>query len=85
MPPDCPLADAHVRIARPTDQMAAVVAFYRERRGLEVLGSFEHHAGFDGVMLGLPALSWHFERRRRSSIYLRDVAARISSRRTPGR
>jgi len=52
---------AHVRIARPTDQLAAVVAFYRDGLGLEVLGSFENHDGFDGVMLGLPGLGWHLE------------------------
>jgi catechol 2,3-dioxygenase-like lactoylglutathione lyase family enzyme len=56
-----PLADAHIRIARPTDAMSAVVAFYRDGLGLEVLGSFEDHDGFDGVMLGLGGLAWHLE------------------------
>jgi catechol 2,3-dioxygenase-like lactoylglutathione lyase family enzyme len=55
------LADAQIRIARPTDAMEAVVAFYRDGLGLEVLGSFEDHDGFDGVMLGLAGLTWHLE------------------------
>ena len=29
--------------------------------GLRVLGSFEDHDGFDGVMLGVPGASFHFE------------------------
>jgi len=29
--------------------------------GLRVLGSFENHAGFDGVMLGFEGSSYHFE------------------------
>jgi hypothetical protein len=29
--------------------------------GLRVVGSFENHDGFDGVMLGLPGASYHFE------------------------
>jgi hypothetical protein len=34
---------------------------YRRGLGLRVLGSFEDHEGFDGVMLGLPEASYHFE------------------------
>ena len=29
--------------------------------GLLVIGSFENHDGFDGVMLGIPGSSYHFE------------------------
>ena len=61
MSSDQPLAAAHIRFARPTDQLAAVVAFYRDGLGLEVLASFEGHEGFDGMMLGLPGLGWHLE------------------------
>lgn len=50
-----------VRIARPTDKMEALVHFYSEGLGLQVIGSFKDHAGYDGVMLGHPALSWHLE------------------------
>ncbi len=45
---------AQVRIRRPTDQLERVVRFYRDGLGLAVLGGFEDHAGYDGVMIGLP-------------------------------
>jgi len=51
----------HLRIARPTDQIEAVTAFYRDGLGLEVIGGFTDHDGFNGVMLGLPGASWHLE------------------------
>jgi catechol 2,3-dioxygenase-like lactoylglutathione lyase family enzyme len=49
------------RVARPTDQLEAVVRFYHEGLGLPVLGRFAGHAGYDGVMLGLPDASHHLE------------------------
>ncbi|WP_372736076.1 VOC family protein [Nocardioides sp.] len=52
---------AQVRIARPTDRLEEVVRFYRDGLGLVELGRFEGHAGFDGVMLGLPDASVHLE------------------------
>ncbi len=52
---------AQVRVARPTDRLEEVVRFYRDGLGLRVLGSFEGHAGYDGVMLGLPGASFHLE------------------------
>ena len=52
---------AHLRIARPTDNLPEIVGFYRDGLGFEVIGSFEDHAGFDGVMLGRPGLSYHLE------------------------
>lgn len=51
----------HLRVARPTDHMDAIIAFYRDGLGLSVLGSFEDHDGFDGVMLGDPSAAYHFE------------------------
>jgi catechol 2,3-dioxygenase-like lactoylglutathione lyase family enzyme len=50
-----------VRIARPTDQLDAVVRFYRDGLGLAELFRFEGHAGYDGVMLGLPGADYHLE------------------------
>lgn len=50
-----------VRIARPTYQLENVVEFYAEGLGLPVLGSFEDHAGYDGVMLGMPGHTYHLE------------------------
>jgi catechol 2,3-dioxygenase-like lactoylglutathione lyase family enzyme len=50
-----------VRIARPTDRLAEVVRFYRDALGLEQIGSFEGHAGYEGVMLALPGRRDHLE------------------------
>jgi len=50
-----------IRFARPTDQLERVTEFYREGLGLQVIGSFDHHAGYDGVMLGLPDASVQLE------------------------
>lgn len=62
MPSAVPPASApQLRVARPTDQLDAVVRFYRDGLGLQVLGSFKEHAGFDGVMLGHPGWPYHFE------------------------
>ncbi len=52
---------AQVRFARPTDRLEAVVAFYRDGLGLPEIARFEDHAGYDGVMLGLPDGSCHLE------------------------
>jgi catechol 2,3-dioxygenase-like lactoylglutathione lyase family enzyme len=50
-----------LRVARPTDQMPDIVRFYKEGLGLNVLGGFENHEGFDGVMLGTPDILYHLE------------------------
>ncbi len=50
-----------VRVARPTDRLEDVVAFYRDGIGLPVIDSFEGHAGYSGFMLGLPGTSYHLE------------------------
>jgi catechol 2,3-dioxygenase-like lactoylglutathione lyase family enzyme len=52
---------AQVRVARPTQRLAEVVRFYRDALGLVEVGSFEGHAGYDGVMLGLPGRDYHLE------------------------
>lgn len=52
---------AQVRIARPTDKLNDVVAFYRDGLGLPELARFEAHANYDGVMLGLPGKAVHLE------------------------
>lgn len=51
----------HLRVARPTDRMGEIIEFYRDGLGLEVIASFQDHAGFDGVMLGKPGAPYHFE------------------------
>ena len=50
-----------MRVARPTDRLDEVVHFYRDGLGLDVLGSFEDHEGFDGVMLGHAGQQHHLE------------------------
>ncbi|WP_425618159.1 VOC family protein [Anatilimnocola sp. NA78] len=56
----------HLRVARPSDKLAAVVEFYRAGLGFAVLGEFTDHAGFDGVMLGHPGASYHLEFTRKA-------------------
>ncbi|MCH8863430.1 MAG: VOC family protein [Proteobacteria bacterium] len=55
------LAGAKLRIARPTSDMAAAKRFYMNGLGLELLGSFEDHGGFDGITLGFASQSFHLE------------------------
>ena len=60
------LGAAHLRVARPTDDLAAVVAFYRDGLGFDVLGEFRDHDGFDGVMLGCRGAAYHLEFTRKA-------------------
>jgi catechol 2,3-dioxygenase-like lactoylglutathione lyase family enzyme len=55
------LGKALLRVARPTDDLAAVIDFYRDGLGLTVLYEFKNHAGFDGVMLGHKGAPYHLE------------------------
>jgi catechol 2,3-dioxygenase-like lactoylglutathione lyase family enzyme len=55
------LGKAHLRVARPTDNLAEVVKFYRDGLGFEVLYEFSDHDGFDGVMLGSRGAAYHLE------------------------
>ena len=55
------LAGAHLRIARPVSSLERSVEMYRLALGLEEIGRFEDHDGFDGVMLAVPGGSYHFE------------------------
>lgn len=55
------LATAHLRIARPTDNIAALLPFYRDGLGFEVLFQFQDHEGFDGLMLGHKKAGYHLE------------------------
>ena len=50
-----------VRVARHTDDLEAIVAFYRDRVGLPEIGRFSGHAGYDGVFLDLPGTGAHLE------------------------
>lgn len=50
-----------LRIARHTDRLEAVTAFYRDRVGLPELGGFADHDGYDGVLLAVPGTGTHLE------------------------
>lgn len=54
------------RQARHTNKLEPIITFYTEIIGLKNLGSFENHAGYDGVFLGLEDSlttknGWHLE------------------------
>ena len=49
------------RIARPTNKLEEIKKFYGEALGLKEIGSFEGHAGYTGVMYGLPGHKYHLE------------------------
>lgn len=50
-----------LRVARHTERLAEVVAFYRDGLGLVELGGFRDHAGYDGVFLEVPGTGTHLE------------------------
>jgi hypothetical protein len=51
----------HLRIARPVRDLGKTKAMYCAGLQLSVIGSFENHDGFDGVMLGHADADYHFE------------------------
>jgi catechol 2,3-dioxygenase-like lactoylglutathione lyase family enzyme len=55
------LEPVQFRVARPTDRLEEVRRFYCDALGLEEIGSFRDHAGYDGVMLGVPERDFHLE------------------------
>jgi catechol 2,3-dioxygenase-like lactoylglutathione lyase family enzyme len=50
-----------LRVARHTDQLDALVAFYRDGLGLTEVGGFTDHDGYDGVFLEVPGTAAHLE------------------------
>jgi len=50
-----------LRVARPTNNLAAVRHFYTAGLGLRELYAFGGHDGFDGVMVGHPQAPYHLE------------------------
>jgi catechol 2,3-dioxygenase-like lactoylglutathione lyase family enzyme len=60
------LRHAHLRVARPSDDLTAVVKFYRNGLGFEILSEFKDHEGFDGVMLGHKDAAYHLEFTRKA-------------------
>ncbi len=51
----------HLRIARPSADPARLAELYCRALGWRVLGGFEDHEGFDGVMVGPPGGAFHLE------------------------
>lgn len=51
----------HLRIARATNDIDALRPFYCDGLGFDVLGGFEDHEGFDGLMLGHETAGYHLE------------------------
>jgi predicted N-acetyltransferase YhbS len=50
-----------LRIARHTERLDEVVAFYRDGLGLTEIGGFRDHDGYDGVFLEVPGTGAHLE------------------------
>jgi hypothetical protein len=50
-----------MRVARPTDNLTELVRMYENGMGFNVLGRFDDHDGFDGVILGDPHEPYHLE------------------------
>jgi catechol 2,3-dioxygenase-like lactoylglutathione lyase family enzyme len=53
------LGSAHLRVVRPSDDLAANLTFYRDGLGLELLSEFKDHDGFDAVILGRKGAAYH--------------------------
>jgi prolyl oligopeptidase len=50
-----------MRVARPTDNLDEISKMYQLGLGLNVMGQFEDHNGFDGVILGHSKYPYHLE------------------------
>ena len=50
-----------LRVARPSDDLKALIRFYCDGLGMQLLDRFEDHAGFDGVMIGVKGAPYHLE------------------------
>ena len=50
-----------LRVARPTDHLAAIAEMYAKGLDFTVLAQFEDHDGFDGIILGHPQQPYHLE------------------------
>ena len=55
------LRSAQLRVARRTNRIEEVVAFYSNALGVRILGKFKDHEGSEGVMLGHEGAGYHLE------------------------
>jgi catechol 2,3-dioxygenase-like lactoylglutathione lyase family enzyme len=53
--------NVHLRVARPVRDLRLSASMYQRGLGLEEIGRFEHHLGFDGLMLGFRGADFHLE------------------------
>ncbi len=60
-----------MRVARPTDNLAAIAEMYAKGLGFAVLAEFKDHRGVDGVILG------HARQRHQIDNLVLDYAARL--------
>ncbi|KAL7950233.1 Glyoxalase/Bleomycin resistance protein/Dihydroxybiphenyl dioxygenase [Trichoderma barbatum] len=56
-----PIQSAFLRIARPSDNINALIPFYVDGLGFELLYRFNQHEEFDGIILGHKAAGYHLE------------------------
>ena len=49
------------RYARHTNNLEQLKSFYIDVLGLELLGGFENHDGYNGVFIGKQEENWHLE------------------------
>ncbi|QKG53165.1 VOC family protein [Hymenobacter sp. BRD67] len=59
-----------LRVARPTNNLAALRRFYVDGLGLMELYSFRDHEGFDGLMVGQPLAPYHLEFTRQNGHFV---------------
>lgn len=50
-----------LRVARHTNNLEKMEAFYVNILGFERLGGFQNHNNYDGIFIGKSGLDWHFE------------------------
>jgi len=55
------LSPSSMRVARPVSQIPASLRFCVDILGLERLGGFAGHNGYDGAFVGRPGSDWHIE------------------------
>jgi len=56
-----PLSPSSMRVARPVSQIPASLRFYVDILGLDQLGGFAGHNGYDGAFVGRAGSDWHIE------------------------
>lgn len=56
-----PLSPLALRVARPVSEIPASLRFYVDILGLDQIGGFTGHEGYDGVFVGRAGSDWHLE------------------------